>query len=558
MSFESDAEKLGVLSDMESVITEFCKRTGLKYDPSRRWIDILRHLASLSLTRQDLYHFFVAITERYAVWNVKLVNAASTLFRLLILYHEPELCSFFDTKKIDISKFLQPWILSVFGDGVPNTDTLLTLWDSYFLQADTFFVFFLSFVVVLNLKEQFLGEWKSVDRDEIVSHIQQALSELAVEDIPDFFQLSLHYASQTPASFRNDYSFLFFDSTTHQRDGQCTSDSKGQDISKLDTALCLQLSVPELMQSLQLSGALRFFVVDCRPADQYNFGHLNGSVHLDATLLLDDPPAYNTAVAAVIDLQQSRVTHDCDEETANGMGPNHICFVGSGRDEEDRVVNMVIANFLQRQMKRVSVLRGGFAAVHKASVGNLDEAIADHDEKHCMVCLDQLAGNDTVKDNRSNSSASQSTDAKSDGSWHNTMSFMKGFGSSIKSRFGEVTKNLAAASNAEGGPTAKAGSFLPINVPHLIGKGSKAYRKPQDVFADDEEDNREEAETVNISGFTNRSDVKHSFNCKLLDKRDELHPACLVITSTHVFILRQLEDVPEMAFVHSRKKFVTW
>lgn len=32
---------------------------------------------------------------------------------------------------------------------------------------------------------------------------------------------------------------------------------------------------------------VRYFVVDCRPADQYNNGHLSTAFHLDANLVSD-------------------------------------------------------------------------------------------------------------------------------------------------------------------------------------------------------------------------------------------------------------------------------
>jgi len=41
-------------------------------------------------------------------------------------------------------------------------------------------------------------------------------------------------------------------------------------------------------------------------------------------------------------------------------GGEHLCFVGSGRDEEDQYVNMVVANFLQKHQQYVSIARGGY------------------------------------------------------------------------------------------------------------------------------------------------------------------------------------------------------
>ncbi len=38
----------------------------------------------------------------------------------------------------------------------------------------------------------------------------------------------------------------------------------------------------------------------------------------------------------------------------------HLCFLGSGREQEDQYVNMVVAKFLQKSVPYVSLARGGF------------------------------------------------------------------------------------------------------------------------------------------------------------------------------------------------------
>ena len=65
----------------------------------------------------------------------------------------------------------------------------------------------------------------------------------------------------------------------------------------LSQALCLPVSVEELLVSCQLLNrpsstadgeakkGLRFFLVDCRPAEQYNAGHLPTAFHLDSNLV---------------------------------------------------------------------------------------------------------------------------------------------------------------------------------------------------------------------------------------------------------------------------------
>ena len=41
-------------------------------------------------------------------------------------------------------------------------------------------------------------------------------------------------------------------------------------------------------------------------------------------------------------------------------GAEHICFLGSGREQEDQYVTMVVAKFLQKSIPYVSLARGGF------------------------------------------------------------------------------------------------------------------------------------------------------------------------------------------------------
>jgi len=45
------------------------------------------------------------------------------------------------------------------------------------------------------------------------------------------------------------------------------------------------------------------------------------------------------------------------------QGPDkgdHLCFLGSGREQEDQYVNMVVAKFLQKAIPYVCIARGGF------------------------------------------------------------------------------------------------------------------------------------------------------------------------------------------------------
>lgn len=43
-----------------------------------------------------------------------------------------------------------------------------------------------------------------------------------------------------------------------------------------------------------------------------------------------------------------------------GEGGEHLCFLGSGRDQEDQYLHMVVAKFLQKAISYISLARGGF------------------------------------------------------------------------------------------------------------------------------------------------------------------------------------------------------
>lgn len=79
-------------------------------------------------------------------------------------------------------------------------------------------------------------------------------------------------------------------------------------------ALCLPVSVSELVENTSNDtgniDAVRFFLVDCRPVEQYNAGHLPTAFHLDCNLMLQEPSAFNTAVQGLLSAQKQALAHN--------------------------------------------------------------------------------------------------------------------------------------------------------------------------------------------------------------------------------------------------------
>ena len=64
-------------------------------------------------------------------------GAAPHLLRLLLLYHDPELCSFLDSKKVSPDLYAGQWFKTLFASCC-NIQVVFAMWDVYFQANDPF------------------------------------------------------------------------------------------------------------------------------------------------------------------------------------------------------------------------------------------------------------------------------------------------------------------------------------------------------------------------------------------------------------------------------------
>ncbi|PKU38395.1 tbc1 domain family member 23 isoform x1 [Limosa lapponica baueri] len=229
-----------------------------------------------------------------------------------------------------------------------SAEVTQAIWDGYLQQADPFFIYFLMLIILVNAKDVILAQQS--DKEEMIKFLETSPANLDLEDIEDLFSLAQYYCSKTPASFRKDNHSLFGSSLLGLKD----------DDTDLSQALCLAVSVSEILQANQQQGeGVRFFVVDCRPAEQYNAGHLSTAFHLDSDLMLQNPSEFAQSVKSLLEAQKQSI------ESGSIAGGEHLCFMGSGREEEDMYMNMVLAHFLQKNKEYVSIAKGGFMALQQ-------------------------------------------------------------------------------------------------------------------------------------------------------------------------------------------------
>nr|CAH7738603.1 unnamed protein product [Callosobruchus chinensis] len=517
-----EEDKLSVLSDLESILTFYCKSRNVPYERNNGWIELLLPIVSLKMPRSVTYNLFEAIKDTYVPQSCRTDGNAFHILRLLLLYHDPELCSFLDTKRITPEKYCLTWFQSLFA-ATSSLEVVINMWDYYFQQSDPFFVFFLSLIMVVNARDQIIS-MKEEDKEKIIATLANMPCGLEADDVSDFCTLAQYYALKTPVSFRNELM-------------QNIYSGKSDDCLLVSQALCLPVSVQELVDNTACTtdqtvpvnaDAVRFFLVDCRPIEHYNAGHLPTAFHLDCNLMLQEPGAFATAVQGLLSAQRQALAHK------SNAGGEHLCFLGSGRNEEDQYTHMVVASFLQKHTQYVSLVTGGYAALHDYFADNIDAVLQDHEPKNCVVCAPSYHSK-LRQQNGAGKAQSQSSDL-----FGKISAAMKSKSAEVKGKLIDYIVNPNASS--------------PVQERHVSStdKIGKRYRDVAPVFSiDDDQDSggtvqhvtdSDEQELVQIQQYLRKPEVIEHFPCQEVKLNGFMYKSHLIVTRTELIVLREVPD----------------
>ncbi|XP_041319877.1 TBC1 domain family member 23 isoform X2 [Pyrgilauda ruficollis] len=525
-----EEEKSVLTLDIESVITFYCKSRNVKYSSCLGWIHLLRPLVHLHLPRSDLYNCFYAIMNKFIPRDCFMKGRPFHLFRLLLQYHEPELCSYLDTKKMTPDSYALNWLGSLFSYYC-SAEVTQAIWDGYLQQADPFFIYFLMLIILVNAKDVILAQ--ESDKEEMIKFLETSPANLDLEDIEDLFSLAQYYCSKTPASFRKDNHSLFGSSLLGLKD----------DDTDLSQALCLAVSVSEILQANQQQGeGVRFFVVDCRPAEQYNAGHLSTAFHLDSDLMLQNPSEFAQSVKSLLEAQKQSI------ESGSIAGGEHLCFMGSGREEEDMYMNMVLAHFLQKNKEYVSIAKGGFMALQQ----HLADINVEGPENGYGHWIASTSGSRNSISSVDGDSPNGSGDGKGVKSLVNKMTVaLKTKSVNVKEKVISFIENTSTPVDRHVSSSDRVG---------------KPYRGVKPVFSigDEEEYDTDEIdsssmsdddrkEVVNIQTWINKPDVKYNFPCNEVKENGHMFPSHLLVTATHMYCLREIPSRKGLAYIQSRQ-----
>ncbi|XP_050538055.1 TBC1 domain family member 23 isoform X4 [Daktulosphaira vitifoliae] len=428
LEIEDEEEKLSLLSDTEVILITTCKIQNLDiYDSSNRWPSLLRPIISLKLPRIDVYSMFRAIGREYIAKHKDCYH----LLRILLLYHDPELCNLLDSLKLGPELYSEIWVQTLFAE-MCSLDVILTIWDLYFAKKDKFFIFFLALVFIINARD-YVFSLKHQPKLELIQLLKNLPSQLSIEDIHDFWTLAEYYDNKTPSSFKK---------------------------------------------------------------------------------LLENPTSFWTAVEGLLSCQKQSFVEGCSS------GSEHWCFAGGGSSlDGNQNTHMVVSAFLQKHSLYVSMLIGGYQALHDYFEQNNIDGLSDHDRKRCEQCL---AFSNLAKERTSQTNVTNELFSK-------LSVVMKSKSVEVKGKFLDFLSSNSASVKNEKSTNEK----------------SKMYRNMAPVFSIDEEDNHQDSDddlddinsSNNLSLLLNKSNIMASFDCHNIKNEGKLVPGKLLLTDNHMIIV---------------------
>lgn len=303
------------------ILTYYCKCRGVRYKQGMNEV-----LAPFLLLAQDpplpesaVFQLFYAMIDRFlphvfADREFKSLQCSFQLYRLLLLYHDPELGNFLDQHDMIPELYVTPWFMTLFARNL-SADLVFCLWDFFLLEEDPFLLHFVAYALVAANRRAIL--------DADVAMLPQVLSRLTFnsrEELERICVEALALSDRTPRSFKRDlYSVCYGGfsnemvpylqhlygasslqvypeelvrnlmnritkkkNSPHKMRENLAETKTDNDDTSLNPLLSPSSRQSSFSYERETSSASVFFIVlDCRPLEQYQECHLSLSYHID-------------------------------------------------------------------------------------------------------------------------------------------------------------------------------------------------------------------------------------------------------------------------------------
>ncbi|KDO31424.1 hypothetical protein SPRG_04039 [Saprolegnia parasitica CBS 223.65] len=355
------------------VLTYYCKCKTIRYKQGMNEVlapfVLLFGLDAHAVVYQCYYTFIDKyLTNVYSDREFRSLQCSMRLLRLLLLYHDPRLCSYLDEHDMTPELYVTPWFMTLFARNTAP-DVLFALWDAVLLHDDPTLLHFVALALLQDQRDVLLR----ADPAEL-PQVLTSLSITSVDHASSLLTKALQTMHITPTSFRKDILSVCYRPLT---------DRTVSALKQIGATSCLTLHPSELVsymaQKVQgtLASSMNLIILDCRPFPAFQEFHLSLSYHIDPDVAAN-PEAFRVLLDGF-----SRMK-DC-----------HFCFVGSkaSRSSEpetassspltdpdlvdDVAISRFVVMFLQHNFAHVSKVLGGLDAVRDEFLATLDDSVVE-------------------------------------------------------------------------------------------------------------------------------------------------------------------------------------
>ncbi|CEP00662.1 hypothetical protein PBRA_001716, partial [Plasmodiophora brassicae] len=355
---------------LEMMLTLFCKRHLINYKQGLNYIAAPFLFVFGTSRAHDAYSCMSAFIRRFCpnTFTDDQFGGLQCIFRM---FRAILLANFLDDNDMSPELYASPWFMTVFANRLPFS-VLLYVWDCLMFHHEPLILYFLAAALLISNSDSIRSQSVVVLPEKLTQ-----LSVVSVANVDELFATANNLLSSTPVSFVTYFRSVVsrnvtVDSALYQRIAalECISIAAEEVIGHCYPALNAPPQSPRVAQASPRS-ALQFFIIDCRPLNHYNSGHLPHAYHLDPTLYME-PEKLARRV-----------------ESLSSMVGCHFVFLLDSHDSRSRQQFMGLQLFfVQKGFKYVSSCEGGFAACHDLVIhSSADIDLADHNPARCLDCM---------------------------------------------------------------------------------------------------------------------------------------------------------------------------
>ena len=391
-------QRADVRHDMEVILTSYCKALHITYKQGMNYVLApFFFLQPLPLSRSarrsasTLYSSLMStlLPNTFVDDEFGSLQCLFLLFRQLLLYHDPQLCLHLDTHDMGPELYASSWFITLYSNRC-KLEVTLYLWDLLVLESqdDPLLHYFVSLALLIANRAALLKE-SAVSLPELLSKLSIASKRDAYTLVQRAKRLYRANTTQAMRAKLGDITsaVIKVDSPTYTQLSQWPAAMVGVDElidalvppHKAKTATAASPQVPPVV--------IKYFVLDCRPADEYESGHLPMTYHLDPALLEERrAEELEERLEGVLAL---RGCHFCLADSTGRVAESAVEDDGSGASTASATVAQLsfLSLLLRRQVKYLSIIQGGFPACHARLVAvDRSSELIDHRPDDCLEC----------------------------------------------------------------------------------------------------------------------------------------------------------------------------